>query len=419
MYKVAARFVRDAFKLGLNAVESSSVIGLSLAAGMIVDNSNALFRIRAFYFLFYGAVGSIFPYLNLYYQRVGLSGRQIGTLSAVLALVTQLSAPLWGALGDARHLQGKLLVVAVAGMILVGVMLPLSSALSWLLLITAIYAFFFGPISPLVDSTALEVSAGDERGYGGLRAWGTVGFIVSALAVGRIIELVEVRALFAGFVLFMLGCLVLALRFPSRRLQWQGPVSHGFKVLLSSWPFLWFLVSAFLLAAAVRATNDFFALYLDSIGAPESVVGLSWAIAALTEVPVVFFSGKLLQRFSARRLFAFGSVIYALRWLLYSQVTLPGIVLLIQLLHGLSYGLYLVAGVVYTNERAPEGLGATAQGLYSGTTMGVAGIAGALAGGWLYDQLGVAALFRVGSLAAGLALVFLFISARTKVKVVS
>lgn len=380
----------------------------------MVDNSKARFRIRGFYFLFFAAVGSIFPYLNLYYQRAGLTGRQIGALSAIMALVTQLASPLWGMLGDSRTLQRRLLPLAVGGTIIPAVLLSLNSELSWLVPVTMIYAFFFGPISPLVDSTALEVIESGEQSYGELRVWGTVGFIVSALAVGRIIEVAGLGVLFAGYVLFMLGCLAVSVRFPPRRRQWTGPAIRGLGVLLANRAFLQFLASVFVLSVAVRASNDFFALYLDAVGAKEGLVGLAWAIAALSEVPVVLFSGILLKKLGSRKLLALGCSVYALRWFLYSQVSSPGLILVIQLMHGLSYGSYLVAGVVYTSEQAPEGLGATAQGLYFGTTMGVAAIAGALMGGWVYDLLGVANLFAFCSMAAAFALVLLLFSPRAK-----
>ena len=74
----------------------------------------------------------------------------------------------------------------------------------------------------------------------------------------------------------------------------------------------------------------------------------------------------------------------------------------------------LNGSVVLTSEHAPEGLGATAQGVYSGTTMGLAGMTGSLVGGWLYDMAGVANLFRVCSLAAVLALALLLLSGRAR-----
>jgi PPP family 3-phenylpropionic acid transporter len=377
-----------------------------------MDRSKDSLRIRGFYLLMFGAVGCLFPYLALYYQRAGLTGRQIGALAAITALVTQLASPLWGLVGDSRALRKRLLTAATAGAMVSAYLLSVRSEFGWLAAVGMAHAFFFSPISPLVDSTALEVAKASGGSYGALRAWGTVGFVLAALAVGRAVELADLKVVFIGYALLMGGCLVLSLRFPARRHEWTGPLRRGLGLLLADRAFLIFLISAFLLTAAMRPANDFFALYLDAVGARESMVGLTWAVAALVEAPVVFFSGVLLRKLGARRLFLLACGAYAVRWFLYSQVTAPAIILMIQLLHGLSWAPYLVAGVVLTSEHAPEGLGATAQGVYSGTTMGLAGMAGSLAGGWLYDGVGVANLYRVCSVAAGLALLLMLFSTR-------
>ena len=49
-------------------------------------NLNPLFNAQALYCFYYMALGSYMPFINLYYERLGLSGVQIGTLAAVSEL---------------------------------------------------------------------------------------------------------------------------------------------------------------------------------------------------------------------------------------------------------------------------------------------------------------------------------------------
>ena len=55
------------------------------------------------YVSFYMAFGAILPFLNLYFERMGLSGLEIGTLTAITVSVISLAAPLWGGYADAHN----------------------------------------------------------------------------------------------------------------------------------------------------------------------------------------------------------------------------------------------------------------------------------------------------------------------------
>ena len=58
------------------------------------------FFIRAFQFAFWGAVGFYFPFANVYYRTIGLSGTQIGLIGTLSALTAALGAVAWGLLHD-------------------------------------------------------------------------------------------------------------------------------------------------------------------------------------------------------------------------------------------------------------------------------------------------------------------------------
>ena len=79
---------------------------------------------------------------------------------------------------------------------------------------------------------------------------------------------------------------------------------------------------------------------------------------------------------------------------LYSLISAPSSVYYIQLLHGLTYGIMLVASVAYMSDVAPPDLRATAQALLSvGSAVSMA--AGPLLVGPMGDAMGLAVTFRV------------------------
>jgi MFS transporter, PPP family, 3-phenylpropionic acid transporter len=75
-------------------------------------NISPLFNAQALYYFYYMALGALLPFINLYYERLGLSGVQIGTLAALPVLITATITFLWGAIADAFRLHRAMLQTA-------------------------------------------------------------------------------------------------------------------------------------------------------------------------------------------------------------------------------------------------------------------------------------------------------------------
>ena len=138
-------------------------------------------------------------------------------------------------------------------------------------------------------------------------------------------------------------------------------------------------------------------------------MGFALTIGTVSEMAVFYFSDRLLNRWGRRRLLIFSVLAGVVRVLAYSWVDTPGAALAVQLLHGPSFAIFWVAGVSYAHALAPPGLGATAQAQFVGVNFGLGGATGALAGGFLYESLGLALMYRWAAvwLLAGLAVYLL------------
>lgn len=69
---------------------------------------------KAFYFLFYGAVGALFPYLAVFYKQLYLSAQQVGFLIGVRPFIQMGTAPLWGAIADTYNVKKTILLMSIA-----------------------------------------------------------------------------------------------------------------------------------------------------------------------------------------------------------------------------------------------------------------------------------------------------------------
>lgn len=96
---------------------------------------------KAFYFLYYAAAAALLPFLALYYEQVGLSGRQIGLLVGIPPILMLVSPPLWGGLADSTKQHKLLLMAAIGGSWVMVLVLSLTTAFLWLIPVVFAYSF--------------------------------------------------------------------------------------------------------------------------------------------------------------------------------------------------------------------------------------------------------------------------------------
>ena len=367
---------------------------------------------KSFYFFYFAALASLSPFLVLYYEQLGFSGRQIGLLAGLPPILILLGASLWGGIADATQKHKQVLALAIGATM--AFVLTLSTITTFLMLIPVVVglAFFMAPINPLVDNSVMELLGDRKERYGRIRLWGAVGWGAAGPIIGWLVEHFGQQWSFYGFLISMLGCLLIAFRLPVAHSHIGGAFWRGFRTLIADRQWRLFLFLAFITGMGLATVNHFLFLYMNHIGASQSVMGLALTIATASEMVIFFCSDRLLQRWGRRRLLLFAMLATAVRILAYSTVRVPELALAVQLLHGPSFALMWVAGVSYASGLAPAGLGATAQGLFTGVNFGLGGAAGALIGGVLYEQLGPLGMYRWAGIWVLLGLLFFVVASR-------
>ena len=365
---------------------------------------------KAFYFLFYAAMGSLLPYLVLHYRQVGLSASAIGLLTGIGPLITLVAAPFWGGLADLTRRHKLVLMAAIAGTMVAIAGLSQASNLWLLLPIVTAYAWCGAPIIPLVDNSVLAMLGNRRADYGRQRMWGAVGWGIAGLTVGVAIDATGMGIIFAAFLLFMGAALISASKLKVSETAIGVEFWRGLRLLARNAKWLLFLATVLIAGIGAGVTNNFLFLYLNDMGASRTLMGWSLMVATLSEIPVFFYSNRLLARWGASGLLAISLAAYVVRLLAYAYMPSAWFVLPIQVLHGLTFSAMWVAGVSYAYDLAPPGLGATVQGLFTGVTMGLGAAAGAFVGGLLYDTVGPQAMFKWTALVVTLGLVVFWAS---------
>lgn len=354
------------------------------------------------YIVYFTAVGAGFPYLPVFYRGLGLDLGAIGVVSAVFAGCQMIGAPAWGALAD-RWPRSRLTLPAAALLSAVaGLSLGLSRDIPQVVISAAVLALGLGGIGPILDARTLDILGADRIRYGQLRAWGSVAFVVTALVVGGLIDARGDPALFLVYVPALVVTGLIAASLPRRPTTRSVSILRGAWVLILGPGMRTFLGGSLLVWTTLNAVNSFYSIQIVGLGAPAATVGIAWAAGAVVEVPIMFGYPRLAARFGTGRLLVAGAAAFAVRGFLAATATDPTTLVLIAPIEGLAFGLFFVSGVNFVAQRAPRGLAATAQGVYT-TTSGLGAILGAGLGGIVAGSLSIPGLFAVASAAGVLA----------------
>jgi MFS transporter, PPP family, 3-phenylpropionic acid transporter len=367
---------------------------------------------RTIYFFFFAAIASLFPFLVIHYQELGLSGTQIGILAALNPLVTVVTAPLWGAFADATQRYKQLLLVMMVGCLLAVFLWSQATQFIWLLPIIALFAFFAGSVMPLIDSSVLARLERKER-YGKLRLWGTVGFGITSPLVGFITGRAGLEWAFYFYLFFFAITTGFVVFFPISRATLRKPLGVGMLEFKNK-TWLMFLLTIFLGGVGLAIGGNFFSLHMKNLGASQTYIGLSLTFATLGELPFMMFGYKLLKRYPAKNLLLLALFFIALRLAGYALAQVPWHFLIVQLLHGPTFVLIWIAGISYADNLSPPHLKATGQSLFSTTLSGLGGTLGGFVGGILYDTVGAVQMFRFAAVVLVLAGGLLFFVSRPK-----
>jgi len=374
-------------------------------------------KAKLFYFFYYGAMAALTPFLTLYYQSLGLSGTQIGLLAGLVPLTGMLSGALWSATADATRRYRVILLSAIAGTWVATLLVSRATSLATLLPLVLINALFAAPIGALIDSSVVALLGENRADYGRVRLWGSVGWGLSALLAGPVLERAGLSWAFTINLTLLVVVFGLGLRVPLAQTEGTPGSSFrgGLRILLADGRYLTLLFVALVFGMSLSMVLSYLFLHMRAMGAGESLMAVTLTAATVSEVPFLFLAGRLLRRFGVSRVMAVSLALMAAPAFAYAFIPSPGWVVAINLFHGPTYALFWAAGVAESSRVAPPGLGATAQGAFSSAMFGLGSALGNLSGGFLYDRFGAPFLFHsVGWLLLATLIVFVVLRQHTR-----
>lgn len=373
---------------------------------------------------FWVACGSCAPFLSAYYKRIGLSFTQIGVLLAIGPIFAIFIQPLWAMLSDRtgkRKLLLILLALCTAGAYL---LYYLGTSFAVCLLAVLVVSLFSLALLPLCDALVIDRANAYGFPFARIRIGGTLGYAVMVFGAGMFLEKFDGAQFAVASVAYLLfaGAVMLL---PQGRVReeaapaWKEAAPARKKAvpakrkavparesIFDTSEILFVLALALIESLGLGFCGSFTGSYAVELGFGSSLIGVLSCISALSEVPILLFAGKLMDRFGEIPLLIFSGIMMSLRLCLTGMGLVPAMISA-QLLQSVTYMTTYICCTQYISKHVRAGKMSQGQSALAIVQSGLAAVASNLFGGMLVDAVGTRQAFF--AVAAGVLVVALLV----------
>jgi len=367
-------------------------------------------------FMIYGVAS---PFLPVLVRGLGYSQAMVGFLLGLFEIAGIAGPFIFSRLTDRLGRFKPSLALALSLVLIAIFPLSLSSNVGTSAVMLVIFAIGLRSLLPLLDANA-TLALGPTGDYGKVRVLGSISFVLVALFLQFTPFLKPDKPLRIAFWISLTTAATIASLgmlkegYPLR--PKEPDQSHPLVRSRRSWDpvFIIGLVMIGLGRLAMAPIASFFSLY-----AVEELhwdaVGFLWAIAAGSEIPLMFLSARLIQRYGSPRLLSISVLAVAVRLAIYTFV--PNIVgaVIGQALHSLCFGLFHPAAVAFVATRVPPERRASGMAMYLSLGVALPTFLGSTAGGLIVESWGYRVLFA-SFIVFALASFAVYVSARKRLE---
>jgi PPP family 3-phenylpropionic acid transporter len=360
-------------------------------------------RLALFYGTTFGTMGTHLPFFTVWLKAVGIDSWWIGVISAVPSLTRFTVLPFVTSAAEKHYsLRGALIVTALAtalGFAVIGTQyLPLVVLLAY-----AVTCSLWTPMVPLTDAYALRGVARFGLNYGPLRLWGSAAFVVGALACGLLVDIVAASHLIWVIVsVAALGAVASLGLQPLDRPAAPPAAVHGAGALLRDPGFLAIIVASALTQGSHAAYYTFASITWQASGMSGLTIAVLWVLGVLAEIVVFALSPRF--TLAPALLVVIGALSAVARWLVTAQEPSVAVLSVVQLAHGLTYGLTQVGIMGLLVRHVPVHVMARGQG-YLAACGGIVTSVASILSGMVYAGYGQRVYYMMAAMALVAAIV--------------
>jgi PPP family 3-phenylpropionic acid transporter len=364
-------------------------------------------RLALVYATCFGLLGTQLPFFPVWLKAIGIDAAWIGIITAVPSVTRFTVLPFVTGFAERRQaLRGGIMVTGFAtalGLAMVGTQ-------HQALLIFLAYGAtccLSTPSIPLIDAYALRGIRQLGLNYGPLRLWGSAAFVVGALACGFLVDTLAATHLIWVIVAvaFLSALASLGLQ-PLESPKTSPAASEGASALLRDRGFLAIILTAALVQSSHSAYYLFASIVWQQAGYRGLTIAGLWTLGVLAEI--LLFAASPRFRLPPAILVVIAAASAVARWVITAQDPPIAILAIVQLMHGLTFGLTQVGTMGLMVHRVPGHIMVRGQG-YLAACSGIITSSASILSGVVFARYGQG-VYYVMALMAGSGAVVMWLS---------
>ncbi len=340
---------------------------------------------------FFFAYGVYLPFWALWFEEQGVSPTDIGLLVGIgFATRCVANMTLTPRIHKVEHLMPALRWLSFAALVFVAFHFFTGGSFWLMAIATILFNLCCGPIVPLSDAMANYYARLKMLDYGRTRLWGSIAFIAGSTVVGFLVakfgsDMIIYTAL-AGVAASLLFSLRRTTPMPVTTEE-EHAERPKLSELLRELSVVKFLVLVALIQGSHAAYYSFSSIYWKEAGYSEDIIGYLWSLGVVAEVAVFAFSKRMFSGWALRTLFVVASLGVVARWGLTASTTALVALVMIQLLHGVTFAMAHIAAIQYIQNSEQRKMVAL-QALYNAIPLGAFIALMTALSGWGYENWG-------------------------------
>lgn len=323
------------------------------------------------YALYYLTMGIYTPYLNVYYERIGLTGSQIGLINSIGLLLAMIISPIWGALTDRNNRYKTMISLLLILTGITGIIWHQQRIFIYIFIVSLFLNVFRSNIGNIYDGFSIAYCKQNNHEYSFVRSMGSLGYLIGAFVIGNIMfEKFQIQGpymkilLIASIIASFLLIFVKSPSFPKVNKETNN-FKDNMKHLFHNRDFIFILFLTFFSIHLFDSANNYMGNHLvATLHLMDSSIGLITLAMVLPEILIVMKIHVLIQKWGLKKSFILAIVCQIFRCFIYATSSSFVLIMLVSVVHGVMIGVGTVGVVSYIHQKVPSYMLATAMTLY-------------------------------------------------------